>query len=63
MQDTFQNIKESLAACREYVTDDELSEAARNLVSFFEVLIQIDSDQKDKRDENYRSEHSIHQAR
>lgn len=63
MQATFQNIKESLAACGEYATNDELSEAARNLVSFFEVLVQIDSDQKDKRDENLRSEHSIHQAR
>ena len=63
MQATFQKIKESLAECGEYTTDDALCEASHNLIGFFETLIQIDSEQKDKSNENIRSEHPIHQAR
>lgn len=72
MQATFQKINESLAECGEYDTDDALCEASRNLIGFFETLIQIDFEQpsvakamvgkKDKSNENIRSEHSIHQT-
>ena len=72
MQATFQKIKESLAACGEYATDDAGIEASRNLIGFIETLIQIDSEQpsvakamagkKEKSNEDQRSEHSIHKA-
>lgn len=63
MQDTFQNLKETLNQRGDFATGGELNEAAHNLLGFFELLLQIDREQKERRNENLRSEHSIHQAR
>lgn len=63
MQDTFQNLKETLNQGNAFANGGELNEAAHNLLGFFEILLQIDKEQEEKRDENLRSEHSIHQAR
>ena len=58
MQDTFQNLKETLNQCGDFATGGELNEATHNLLGFFETLLQIDKEQKEKRDENLRSEHT-----
>lgn len=41
---------------------DELSEAKNNLVGFFELLIEIDQENKKKSNENNRSADFIHKA-
>lgn len=63
MQDTFATIKDAI---KEHCPEDsqmELAESARNLIGFFELLLEIDQERKEQRNENQRSEHSIHQTK
>lgn len=63
MQDSFAEIREAIRNHAPNDSDQELNESAIDLLGFFELLLQIDREQKGKCDENLRSEHSIHQAR
>ena len=63
MEDSFAEIRESIRNHAPNDSDQELNESALSLLGFFELLLQIDKEQKDRRNENLRSEHSIHQAR
>ena len=63
MQDTFAAVKNAI---KEHCPEDsqtELAESARNLVGFFEILLEIDRENKEQRNEDQRSEHSVHQTK
>jgi len=63
MQDTFTAIKDAI---KEHCPEDsqtELAESARNLIGFFELLLEIDQENKERRNEDQRSKHSIHQTK
>lgn len=62
MEDTFSEIKTALSKHGSYNSESELSQSAMNLVSFFEILMEIDREQSDKKEgcnENIRSEHQL----
>lgn len=63
MQDNFAEIRESIGNHAPNDSDQELNESAISLLGFFELLLQIDHEQKEQRNENLRNEHPIHQAR
>ena len=52
MQDSFAEIKEAIRNHSQNDSDQELNESTLNLLGFFEILLQIDREQKDKRNEN-----------
>lgn len=63
MQETFIAIQDAIKLHSSSESEAELSQAAGNLLGFFELLLQIDREQKEGRDESLRSQHSIHQTR
>lgn len=63
MQETFAAIQDAIKQHSPDESEAELNQAAGNLLGFFELLLQIDREQKERRNENIRSEYPIHQAR
>lgn len=72
MEDTFSEIKAAINRYSPHDSESELSQSAMNLVSFFELLMQIDkeqssttkanTDKEGKCDEDIRSEHQLCEA-
>ena len=62
MQETFSAIQDAIKQHSPGEPEAELSQAAGNLLGFFELLLKIDRKQKEQRNENIRSKHPVHQA-
>ncbi|MFH1653366.1 MAG: hypothetical protein ABIE74_04845 [Pseudomonadota bacterium] len=72
MEDTFSELKAAISRYSPHDSESELSQSAMNLVSFFELLMQIDkerssaakanTDKEGKCDEDIRGEHQFCEA-